>query len=71
MRPCATAFWKNGVIPLTEISGKPKPRMPSKWAATKAMPGSLMASAKIWFFTVTPPRVTTSSDTMPVSEPEP
>jgi len=58
-------------MPLTEISGKPKPRMPSKWAAMKATPGSFLASAKRRLGTETEPTVTVSCDVTPESEPEP
>ena len=55
-----TLTWKKGLIPLTAICGQPKPRMPSKCAATKATPGSRLASAKSRLGTETEPRVTVS-----------
>jgi hypothetical protein len=71
MAPDARPAWKKGGIPLTEMSGKPKPMMPSKWAATNAIPGSFTASANWRFGTVTEPTVTVSCDVKPESDPEP
>jgi len=49
-------LWKTGVTWLTEIEGYPWlteiegypiPKIPSKWAATNATPGSFTASANV------------------------
>ena len=45
--------------------------MPSKCAAMKATPGSLVTSAKPWLGTVRPPTVTLSLDMKPEQEPLP
>ncbi len=46
-------------------------RMPSNLAATKARPGSLVASAKVWFCTFRLPRDSTSVLKKPDSDPLP
>ena len=47
------------------------PKIPSNLAATKAIPGSLMASAKVWLTTSMPPVLTVSVERNPDKLPEP
>ena len=50
---------------------RPRTRMPSNWAATKARPGSFTASANSWSLTSRPPNVSLSELMKPSSEPLP
>ena len=63
-------WYHHGVAWLTEIESKPRPRMPSKCAAMKAMPGSLVTSAKE-VLAARPPTETMSVDMNPEHAPLP
>ena len=50
---------------------QPIPKIPSNLAATNAMPGSLIASAKVWDVTSIPPTLMVSVERNPERLPEP
>lgn len=64
-------FWNTGRTPSTAILGYAIPRIPSNFAATKANPGSLSASANVCSLTANPPIVTVSVDKNPLRLPDP
>mmetsp|Transcript_38821 Transcript_38821/g.123385 ORF Transcript_38821/g.123385 Transcript_38821/m.123385 type:complete len:200 (+) Transcript_38821:449-1048(+) len=69
--PCLRRLSKGGMTPSTEMVLKPRPRMPSNFAAMKASPGSLVASAKTWSSTFRSPSVRVSWERNPDREPLP